>query len=169
MAAGAGSRPAALISGVVMHCAYCGARNESPQDRCGHCGRRLEEPSKDLWSRAGLSRDSPEVLPPLKGKPSAQMPLPIPEWKQQLHQKLDAYRERQKEQKPAPSHALRSSGAMVNPSPERPLKLLPFQTPALKPDASLPAKRGGPVAIAEPADPAAVRVGQVFRCTPYRP
>lgn len=156
MAAGAGSRPAALISGVVMHCAYCGARNESPQDRCGHCGRRLEEPSKDLWSRAGLSRDSPEVLPALRGKPSAEMPQPIPEWKKQLHQKLDAYRERQKEQKPAPSHALRSSGAMANPSPERPLKLLPFQTPGLEPGASLPAKRGGPVAIAEPADGEAV-------------
>lgn len=139
-----------------MHCAYCGARNESPQNRCGHCGRHLEEPPKDLWSRAGLSRDSPEVLPPLKGKPSAEMPQPIPEWKKQLHQKLDAYRERQKEQNPAPSHAQNSSGATANPSPERPLRLLPFQAPGSEPAASLSSKRGGSVAVAEPADGEAV-------------
>lgn len=150
-----------------MQCAYCGARNESPEDRCGHCGRRLEEPPKDLWSRAGLSRDSPEVLPPLRGKPSAQMPQPIPEWKKQLHQKLDAYRERQKEQNPAPDPAQSSSGATANPSPERPLRLLPFQTPALEPAASLPSKRGGSVAVAEPADWEAVAsTGAGLRGTP---
>ncbi len=135
-----------------MQCAYCGARNESPENRCGHCGRRLEEPPKDLWSRTGLSRDSPEVLPPLRGKPSAQMPQPIPEWKKQLHQKLDAYRERQKERDPAPGPAQRSSGATANPPPERPLRLLAFQTPGLEPAASPPSKRGGLVAVAEPAD-----------------
>lgn len=76
-----------------MLCQHCGHWNDSKERRCEHCGRHIETSAGTLPSRRmGLDRDEPPVVPlPAKG---AKLPPPAPEWKQQLDQKLESYRER---------------------------------------------------------------------------
>lgn len=104
-----------------MLCSHCGHFNDPAEQRCGRCGRRLKQKSRGGWSRFGLERKEPPVLPEPALKTEPKLPPPDPSWKQQLELKLENYRTRraffgEQAKLPAPAEAPIPDAARKGPS-----------------------------------------------------
>ena len=80
-----------------LRCVECGRWNDPMDSRCGKCGHELSRPSRSALSRHEL--EDSESLPDLE--PLEAPPPPDPEWKLELSERLDGYRQRKLGKVPA--------------------------------------------------------------------
>ena len=82
-----------------LRCIECGRWNDPMDSRCGKCGHELSRPSRSALSRHEL--EDSESLPDLE--PLAAPPDPEPEWKRELSDRLQGYRQRKSGKAPVDS------------------------------------------------------------------
>ena len=125
-------------------CSGCGHWAAIQAQRCDRCGRLLR--NRDAAARLRRGFEQAEALPEPSAPPPAR-PLPEPEWKRELQERLAGYRDR------APL-----------PDVQRPALELPPPKRAAAPEARLPAKsaeaRPAPLRRPAPADSAPLARGR---------